>query len=222
MADFNTAHQKVTQNEGGYANNPADAGGETYKGVARKFWPNWDGWKYVDGVKANTTPPPAYGTPAYRNYAAYLNRTLAALAALQQLVFDFYRTNFWDKYRLSGINDQAVATWLYDHAVNGGARGIKWMQEAAGVEADGVLGPLTMQAVNGADPAALLREAEAVAASCRLERAAADPSQIQFLPSWLRRDGVSEDEIVRVMQAARDGLTHAEAAGLKEMIKARA
>lgn len=222
MADFNAAHAKVMGNEGGYANNPADTGGETYKGIARKFWPNWGGWKYVDGVKANTVPQPAYGTSAYRNYAAYLDKCLAALTSLQQMVLDFYKANFWDKYRLSEVNDQAVATWLYDHVVNGGARGAKWLQEAAGVTADGAIGPATIAAVNGADPATLLQDAEDVAAFYRLDRAAADSSQIQFLPSWLRRDGVSREEIDRVMQAARDGLTYAEVAGLKDMIKARA
>lgn len=39
MADFDKAHLEVMGNEGGYANNPVDAGGETYKGIARKFWP---------------------------------------------------------------------------------------------------------------------------------------------------------------------------------------
>ncbi|WP_191966122.1 glycoside hydrolase family 108 protein [Oryzomonas japonica] len=222
MVDFTTVHATVISNEGGYANNPADAGGETYKGIARKFWPNWAGWKYVDGVKANTIPQPVHGTTAYRRYVSHLNECLAGLASLQQMVLDFYRRNFWDKYRLSEINDQSVATWLYDHVVNGGARGAMWLQEAAGVTADGKVGPATIAAINAADSVALLQDAEDVVAFYRLDRAAADPSQIQFLPSWLRRDGVSQEEITQVMQAGRDGLTYAEVAGLKEMIKARA
>jgi len=222
MADFNAAHAKVMGNEGCYVNNPADAGGETYKGIARNFWKNWGGWKYVDGAKANNVPQPAYGTLEYRNYVAYLNRCLVALTSLQQLVLDFYRMNFWDKYRLSEITDQALATWLYDHVVNGGARGAQWIQEAAGVTADGKVGSATIAAINAADPVTLLQEAEDVAAFYRLDCAAAGPSQIQFLPSWLRRDGVSAEEISQVLQFARDGLTYAEIAELKEMIRARA
>jgi lysozyme family protein len=222
MADFNAAHKKVMGNEGGYANNPADAGGETYKGIARNFWKNWGGWKYIDGVKANAVPQPAYGTTAYRNHVAYLSGCLAGLTSLQQMVLDFYKQNFWDKYRLPEVNDQSVATWLYDHVVNGGARGVQWMQEAAGVTADGKVGSATIVAINAADPAALLQDAEDMAAFYRLDRAAADPSQIQFLPSWLRRDGVSSAEITQVMQAAKDGLAYAEVSTLKEMIKARA
>lgn len=211
----------MTYNESGYANNPSDAGGETYNGIARKFWPNWGGWKYIDGVKANTAPQPIFGTAAYQKYAAYMNRCLAELTSLQQMILDFYRVNFWDKYRLSEVNDQAVAAWLYDHVVNGGACGAKWLQEAVGVAADGKVGPATIAAINAADPATLLQDAKDVAAFYRLDRAAADPSQIQFLPSWLRRDGVSVEEINQVMQAARDGLTYAEIDKLKELIKAR-
>jgi lysozyme family protein len=222
MADFNAAHRQVMGNEGGYANNQADAGGETFKGIARKFWPQWGGWKYVDGVKANTVEPPEHGTTAYQNYVAYLNRCLAALTSLQQLVLDFYKRNFWDKNRLTEVNDQAVAVWIYDHVVNGGGRGAMWAQEAAGVKADGAIGPQTIQAINAADPKALLREAEDVAAFYRMDRAEADPSQIQFLPSWLRRDGVSAGEIRQVMQAARDGLTYDKVAELKAAIKASA
>ncbi|WP_168205904.1 putative peptidoglycan-binding domain-containing protein [Geobacter sp. FeAm09] len=114
-----------------------------------------------------------------------------------------------------------MAAWLYDHVVNGGARGARWLQEAAGVAADGKVGSATIAAINAADPAVLLRAAEAVAAFYRLDRAAADPTQVQFLPSWLRRDGVSQEKIGTVMQAAKDGLTYTEVAGLKEMIKAR-
>lgn len=220
MADFNAAHAKVMGNEGGYCSNPHDAGGETYKGIARKFWPQWDGWKYVDGVKANTVQQPRYGTTGYRSYVSDLNSRLAGLASLQQAVLDFYRVNFWDKYRLSEVKDQGVATWLYDHVVNGGTRGAEWLQEAVGVTVDGKVGPVTIAAINSADPATLLRDAEDVAAFYRIDRAAADTSQIQFLPSWLRRDGVSAEEINQVMQAARDGLTYAEAEGLKQIIKA--
>ena len=48
MAIFNSAFQITMGNEGGYANNPADSGGETYKGIAKNYWPNWEGWTAVD------------------------------------------------------------------------------------------------------------------------------------------------------------------------------
>ena len=132
------------------------------------------------------------------------------------------KTNFWDKYRLSEVTDQAVAAWIYDHVVNGGSRGAMWIQEAAGVTADGAIGPQTIRSINAADPAALLRKACDLAAFYRLDRTSADPSQIRFLPSWLRRDGVPAEEIEQVMQFAKAGLTCDKVAELKEMIKTRA
>lgn len=48
-----------------------------------------------------------------------------------------------------------VALVLFDIRVNGGA-GVKWLQEALGVTADGVLGPATLAAANAStDPAGL-------------------------------------------------------------------
>ena len=199
MADFNTAHKKVMGNEGGYANNPADAGGETYKGIARKFWPQWGGWKLVDGVKACVASQPGYGTAEYHGWAGRLNAQLASLNQLQQLVLDFYRANFWDKYWLSEVNDQDVADWIYDHAVNGGGRGVMWVQEAAGVAADGVIGPQTIRAINAADPQALLAKARDLAVAYRLEKVRECPEDKQFLHSWLARDGAPEDKINQIM-----------------------
>jgi Putative secretion activating protein len=219
VADFNKAHLEVMGNEGGYVNNPDDAGGETYKGIARKFWPSWSGWKLIDDLKRSLPLQPRYGSTAYRDWARKLNAIAEKAPALQRMVLDFYLVNFWEKFRCGEILDQKTATWLYDHVVNGGARGAQWMQEAAGVTADGDIGPKSIAAINSADPVRLLQGAKDVAAFYRLDRAAANPSQIQFLPSWLRRDGVSEAEIREVMQAAKDGLTYTEVVNLKQMIK---
>jgi len=42
MADFNLAIPIVLKNEGGYANNPADPGGETNFGLSKRTYPNLD------------------------------------------------------------------------------------------------------------------------------------------------------------------------------------
>ncbi len=51
MADFDIAYRLTMKHEGGYANNKADRGGETYRGIARKFWSGWIGWPLVDDAK---------------------------------------------------------------------------------------------------------------------------------------------------------------------------
>ena len=39
MADFNDAFDETMGHEGGYVNDSNDAGGETYRGISRRFNP---------------------------------------------------------------------------------------------------------------------------------------------------------------------------------------
>ncbi len=58
-----------------------------------------------------------------------------------------YRVDFWDRCRCDELPD-IVAECLFDSAVHSGVEtAIRWMQKAAGVAADGVLGPITLEAV---------------------------------------------------------------------------
>ena len=50
-ANFITAYQQLRRFEGNYVNDPDDFGGETYGGIARRFSPNWYGWRHVDARK---------------------------------------------------------------------------------------------------------------------------------------------------------------------------
>lgn len=226
MAEFLTAHRLTMGEEGGYAFNPDDEGGETYKGCARKFWGHLPLWKIIDHHLSKLPPRPKYswreGSP-YRAWVARVNAVLAADQNLQEKILTFYRIVFWAENRLMDIRDQRVANWLYDHAMNGGGRGIAWMQTAAGVKADGDIGPKTIAAINAADPVAILGRAEDEAAIYRLQRANEKPSQIGHLPSWLKRDGLSQQEIRAVMYAAADGeISLTELKQLTELIIATA
>lgn len=116
-ADFNIAFSKTLQIEGGYVNDPNDLGGETFKGIARKYWPNWKGWKIIDQVKDST-----FGD---------LDFSLNGHSELNQHVYTFYMVNFWDKCGLDHMDSQAVAEEIYDTAVNGGVkRACKFFQTA--------------------------------------------------------------------------------------------
>lgn len=47
MADFATAYAPLAGFEGGWCNVQGDSGGETYAGIARRYWPGWPGWKII-------------------------------------------------------------------------------------------------------------------------------------------------------------------------------
>lgn len=174
MADFDQAFQYLIPDEGGYVNNPADPGGETYMGIARAKQPGWDGWIRVDALKSHPQFP------------AFLN----ADDQVQQAVRNFYRRVYWV---FDGITNQEVASKLFDEAVNmegSGSSGnlIKCAQLAARylsgqpVQIDSQWGPQTEALINSLDPAKFLGELRAQLALfyCKL----GNPN---FLLGWLRR-----------------------------------
>src|SRR5579872_5238571 len=106
MADFEVSYKLTLQIEQGYANDPADTGGETYAGISRKNNPNWIGWKTIDQYKAA--------------HSGDLDAALKANSYLQQSIKQFYLTNYWNVNRLSEVADQRIANELYDIGVNMG------------------------------------------------------------------------------------------------------
>lgn len=106
-----------------------------------------------------------------------------------------YKDDFWDCYNLSAINDQTIATYIFDMIVNHGEGIIKTIQRACNKYAneellavDGRLGKHTLSVINLNDhnPELFM--------SIRLERIAYylqiitnDDKQTRFIKSWLRR-----------------------------------
>lgn len=159
MADFLEALAKNLRHEGGYANDSSDLGGETFRGIARNFHPDWPGWKLVDAGQREGPE-------------------------LDKLVSDFYRAEFW---KFDGISDQELANKLMDQAVNRGqGSAIKLLQHVLGLTEDGVFGPQTLAAANAANN--LTSKLRVASVLRRFQRIKQDPSQAKFLESWVVRD----------------------------------
>jgi lysozyme family protein len=174
MATFEPAIQNTLVWEGGYANNPHDSGGETYRGIARNKWPAWDGWTQVDSYKSQP------------NFPHNLDSDSNLLAS----VIQFYRINFW-KY--DAIEQQNVADKIFDLAVNvGSGHAHKIAQIAAGVTADGVLGPNTINAINAHPNGSLLPLIVIAAENYHRAIVNTHPEDAAFLRGWLRRDDAIE------------------------------
>jgi len=141
MANFEAAYAQTMKAEGGYVNDPQDPGGETYKGVARKFNSKWDGWIDIDMAKREP------------NFPANLD----ANAPLQEKIKRFYEVNYWDRVRGDEISDQNIAESIFDFAVNAGViTSSKLAQITVGAEPDGTIGPQTLQQLNTQDPRTFL------------------------------------------------------------------
>ena len=162
MADFLPAFERMIRNEGGYklTDIKGDKGGLTYAGIARTRWPAWHGWSFVD---RGEIPP-------------------------TNLVRDFYRDNFWAKVRGDDLVHQGVAESLFDFAVNaGGATAIKLAQIVAGVTSDGVLGPVSIKAINALRED-YFRPHYAMAKLARYrDIVTKDRGQMKFLLGWINR-----------------------------------
>lgn len=69
---------------------------------------------------------------------------------------DLYRRDFWWAAGCDTVHD-AVKFDLFDMAVNSGVKpAIRTLQKAAGVDDDGIIGPVTLQALGSMHPARLV------------------------------------------------------------------
>lgn len=99
MANFWEAWDLTKVHEGGYSNNPNDTGGETYRGISRKYNPSWNGWQLLDTLTPTTN---------------FTNTTLDNLAAT------YYKSIYWGATLGELIHSQQLANVIFDSAVIAG------------------------------------------------------------------------------------------------------
>ena len=148
--------------EGGYSNDKHDKGGKTKYGIieeeARDF-----------GYKGD----------------------------MQDLTIDFAKNIYLKKYYLGNkldkvVNDK-VALSICDWAVNSGRKGTKNAQIAinqltnANLDADGIIGNKTLEALNAADPEKFLEVYHNLQRIYYKGKVEADRTQERFLTGWLNR-----------------------------------
>lgn len=162
MAEFLPAFERMILNEGGYKLHTVsgDRGGMTYAGIARNMWPKWAGWAVID---AGDEPEAG-------------------------LVKGFYRTNFWVPLRLEDIQNQAIATTLFDFGVNAGiGTAAKLAQVVVGTTPDGRFGPVTLAAINMTDPDVFLARYSLAKLARYRDIVMRNRSQGKFLLGWINR-----------------------------------
>ncbi|WP_262927375.1 glycoside hydrolase family 108 protein [Phytohalomonas tamaricis] len=125
MIDFDTAFERLIGHEGDLTMNPDDPG-------------NWTGGSKGNGELRGTK----YGVSA----AAYPALNISALTLDDAK--EVYRRDYWNRARCDDL-DGAVAFQVFDAAVNHGiGNAIRFLQRAVKVADDGIVGPVTLRAVN--------------------------------------------------------------------------
>lgn len=146
----------VLKHEGGFVNHPKDPGGMTNLGVTKNSWER------------------------------YLNRDVSEAdmrALTPEIVKPFYKAMYWDKIKGDEL-PSGVDYAAYDLAVNSGVgRAAKYLQEIAGVTADGVIGPKSLEAIKSCDA----RETADAICDMRMDFLKRLPAFETFGKGWSRR-----------------------------------
>jgi len=176
MSEFKYAIPATLEFEGGYVNDPVDAGGATKYGISLRFlkglpkeWAdtNLDGGVDVDDIKA----------------------------LKKEDAMAIYEEFWWKKYHYRLIDAQEVATKVFDMAVNMGATQAHKLLQRACQKAcfgdqpkdDGVLGIVTLGFINNVDPKRLLALLRAQCVWFYEKIIERNPKQAKFKAGWLRR-----------------------------------
>jgi lysozyme family protein len=173
MSDFETAIPTILRHEGGFNNDPQDAGGATNYGVSLR-------WLKAQGLLEDLEQQ---------------DRTQDEIAVVREMTQEqaeaLYKAYWWNPYNYSAIDSQLVATKIFDCAVNMGApRAHRIVQTCLGFppdQRDGILGSKSMAEINAAGAAPLIVQIQNLQAAFYRQLAAANPARQKFLQGWLNR-----------------------------------
>ncbi|MBQ4781974.1 peptidoglycan-binding protein [Pectobacterium versatile] len=163
---FTHAVAFVLAKEGGYVNDPTDTGGETKFGIS----------DLRDGIKDGMTDIDGDKKPDVR----------IKDLTLEQASQIYFRDYWYQAY----CNDwpDGISLIVFDSAVQHGVKkAIQLLQEAAGVDADGIVGRKTKAAVIGADPEWLLTRYLLRRARYYADIIKSNSSQGKYLNGWYNR-----------------------------------
>lgn len=166
MAKIDGSIEYVLTNEGGYSNDPQDAGGATNWGITHADLSKWR------------------RSPVSNQDVKNMTKTEA---------MEIYNAYYWQPLHLDGIDDQAIATCVFDTGVNrgiyvGASYAQRVVNELGGnIAVDGKIGPISTASINS------FKRRDFIADYYTLVKAGYDaivsqhPSQRVFYNGWMNR-----------------------------------
>ena len=165
MANIALLAPKILRWEGGFVDDPKDHGGATNMGVTLSTWrkvgydKDGDGDIDVDDIKL-------------------LTRADATLVL---------KKSYWDHWRADEIHNPSIAEILVDWVWGSGKWGIVIPQRLLGVQADGIVGTITINKVNSIDPQTFHSKIYQARLQFIDDLILCDPSQQKFEKGWKNR-----------------------------------
>lgn len=162
-----------------------------------------EGWPKYTNLEADRGGPTKGGITlaAWREYTRNQKASAADVEAITEpQAREFYRLKYLLPF--AGIRDPLLRELLVDCGVNHGTRhAAKWVQWSAEVKQDGALGPISLAAINGADPIELV--AWTIAFRIRLygRLVSRDHSQAVFAAGWNNRAAEFLEQLARQVEA---------------------
>ena len=160
MADYKKMIPWIKKWEGGYANDPDDAGGCTMRGIT---------------------------IATYRHFFGN-NKTCNDLKNITDTEWEFiFKTGFWDPWKADQIENQAIAEICVQMGWGSGVKtAIKKVQSTLGLTADGIVGPKTLARLNREDKEATFDKLWYMRFDWLLDIAQLRNNK-KYLKGWLKR-----------------------------------
>lgn len=151
----------ILAREGGYVHHPDDRGGPTKFGITADTLRAWRR-KPVD------------------------TRDVKELT--RQEAGEIYRALYIERPNFDRIADPSLRHLVVDAGVHAGpVRAARWLQDAVGVGQDGIVGPVTLQALDASDPAIVYRKVLSSRARFYGQIITRHREQAGFAAGWLAR-----------------------------------
>lgn len=145
----------------GFSNDAADLGGATQSGVT---------------------------LAAYRSYKGNLKLTADDLKKITwEDWLGLLRKDYWNRWQADKIQSQSIADMLVDWVWASGSYGITRVQKLLGVKVDGIVGKVTLQALNSRSPLPLWAAIRKDRLRFIDEICNARPANRKFRQGWLNR-----------------------------------
>lgn len=164
MADYRRLVPHVKAWEGKWSDDPDDPGGATMMGVTMS---------------------------TYEAYCRKVGRgkpTKGDLRGLSDGEWSrIFKSMYWDRCRADEIDSQSVANMLVDWYWHSGVHAIRGVQRVVGVSIDGVVGRVTIEALNGCDAYELFGELRRAREKYYNGVVNSRPKSRKYLQGWLNR-----------------------------------